>query len=156
LHVVPKTNATLEFLRRAAAVIAQLLETTPSSDRLTVPTDCSVIPVRRNAKARTKTPGTLRPESGNSACQDPEEMVKNSAPLHELLRQAPRVVVRFTVEDIVRNKVTQEDGRVVRIAENLADYGFCYIVSLTPNPAFGMAAREAVWRQSEVTRLGGS
>jgi signal transduction histidine kinase len=34
LHVIPKTNATLEFLRRVAAMMAQFLNTQPSSDGL--------------------------------------------------------------------------------------------------------------------------
>src|ERR1035438_1235323 len=44
LHIIPKTNATLEFLRRTAAIIAQLLDTTLSSDGRTAPTDCSQTP----------------------------------------------------------------------------------------------------------------
>lgn len=155
LHVIPRTSATLEFLRRAAAIVAQLLDTTPSSEELTAPTDSSWDTLRRNAKVRTRTTRKRRPNSGNPARQDPEEMVGNSAPLQELLRQATGFVTRFTVEDIVHNRVTQEDGRIVRVAEDLADYGFCYVVSITPNPASGMPAREAIWRQSEVTRLGG-
>jgi GAF domain-containing protein len=156
LHVIPRTSTTLEFLRRAAAIIAQLLDTTPSSDELTAPTDTSWSPLRRNAKARTRAPRKRRPNSGNPARQDPEEMVGNSAPLQEPLRQAPGFVTRFTLEDIVHNNVTQEDGRIVRIAEDFADYGFCYIVSTAPNPALSMPAREAIWPESEVTRLGGS
>jgi signal transduction histidine kinase len=34
LHVIPKTNATLEFLRRVAAMMARFLDTQPSSDGL--------------------------------------------------------------------------------------------------------------------------
>ena len=34
LHVIPKTNATLELLRRTAAMMAQFLDTTLSSDGL--------------------------------------------------------------------------------------------------------------------------
>jgi transcriptional regulator with GAF, ATPase, and Fis domain len=156
LHVIPRTSATLEFLRRAAAIIAQLLDSTPSSDELTALADSPWNLLRRDAKARTRTTRKHRPNSGNSARQDPEGMVGNGAPPQDPLRRATRFVTRFTVEDIVHNKVTQEDGCIVRIAEDLAHYGFCYIVSIAPNPALGMPAREAIWRQSEVTRLGGS
>jgi GAF domain-containing protein len=154
LHVIPKTSGTLEFLRRAAAIIAQLLDTTLSSDELTAPTNSFRSPLRRNAKDRTRTTRKRRPNSGNPARQNPEEVVTNSAPLQEPLRQpSSKFVKRFTVEDILHNKITQEDGRIVRIAEDLADHGLCYIVSIAPDPALGMAAREAIWRQSEVTRL---
>jgi len=153
LHVIPKTSGTLEFLRRAAAIIAQLLDTTLSSDELTAPTDSFRSPLRRNAKGRTRTTRKRRPNSGNPARQNPEEMVTNGAPLQEPLRQPPKFVTRFSVEDIVHNKITQEDGRIVRIAEDLADHGLCYIVSIAPDPPLGIAAREAIWRQSEVTRL---
>src|SRR3984893_15381635 len=43
LHVIPKTNATVEFLRHATAIIAQVVGTTLSSDGLTAPIDCSRI-----------------------------------------------------------------------------------------------------------------
>jgi transcriptional regulator with GAF, ATPase, and Fis domain len=153
LHVIPKTSATLEFLRRAAAIIAQLLDSTLSSDELTAPTDSSLNPLRRNAKARTKATKKLRPNSGDPARQNPQEMAGNSAPLQEPLRQPPKFVTRFTVEDIVHNKITQEDGRIVRIAEDLGDHGLCYIVSIAPDPALGVPVREVIWRQLEVTRL---
>jgi hypothetical protein len=156
LHVIPRTSATLEFLRRTAAITAQLLDTTPSPGELTTPTDSSRNPLRSDAKARTRTAGKRRPNSGDSARKDPAEMVGNRAPPREPLRQATGFVARFTVEDTVHNKVTQEDGRIVRIAEDLAHYGFSYIVSIAPNPALGMPGREVIWRQSEVTRLGGS
>jgi hypothetical protein len=152
LHVVPKTNATLDCLRRAAAMIAQHLDTTLSSDSLTAPTDCSANPLRRRARARTRPPGKLRSDSDNSTRHLPDEMVGNSAPLSTPAKTRPnRIVMRFTAGDIVHNNDTREDGRIVRIVEDLADYGFCYIVSLAPKPALGMTAREAIWRQSEVT-----
>jgi hypothetical protein len=62
-----------------------------------------------------------------------------------------RLVMQFQIGDIVRNMTTREEGRIVRIA-NLADYGFCYIVSVAPNPIWGATARETIWEQSEVTR----
>ena len=58
-------------------------------------------------------------------------------------------IVQFEVGDVVRNKTTQEEGRIVRIAE-LPGYGVCYIVSVTPNPVWGTEAKEAIWKRSEV------
>jgi hypothetical protein len=58
--------------------------------------------------------------------------------------------MQFEVGDIVHNKTTQEEGRIVRIAE-LPGYGACYIVSVTPNPVWGTEAKEVVWKRSEVT-----
>jgi hypothetical protein len=57
--------------------------------------------------------------------------------------------MQFEVGDVVRNKTTQEEGRIVRIAE-LPGYGVCYIVSVTPNPVWGTEAKEAIWKRSEV------
>jgi formate hydrogenlyase transcriptional activator len=91
LHVIPKTNATLEFFRRSAAMIAQFLDTTTlSSDGLIAQTDCV-------QATSVVTPG---PEQ---ALQDLDlgdqsglyetfpEIVGSSAPLQELLTQVRRV-----------------------------------------------------------------
>jgi hypothetical protein len=59
----------------------------------------------------------------------------------------------FNVGDLARNKITQEEARIARIAD-LPGYGVCYIVSITPNPGLGATAREVIWRQSEVTHSG--
>ena len=90
LHVVPKTNATLEFLRRAAAIVAQLLDTTLSSDGLTAPLDYSQSP--------SAAPPRLGPEQQDFDVRDCasrdeafQEMVGNSAPLQEVLRQVRTV-----------------------------------------------------------------
>jgi transcriptional regulator with GAF, ATPase, and Fis domain len=90
LHVIPKTNATLEFLHRAAATIAQLLDTTLSSDGLTVPTDYSQTPSAVTPR--------LEPEPQDFDLRDYasrdeafQEMVGNSAPQQELLRQVRTV-----------------------------------------------------------------
>jgi formate hydrogenlyase transcriptional activator len=90
LHVIPKTNATLEFLRRAAATVAQLLDTTLSSDGLTVPTDYSQTPSAVTPR--------LEPEPQDFDLRDYasrdevfQEMVGNSAPQQELLRQVRTV-----------------------------------------------------------------
>lgn len=58
--------------------------------------------------------------------------------------------MQIEVGDIVHNKTTQEEGRIVRIAD-LPGYGVCYIVSVTPNPVWGTEAKEAIWRRSEVS-----
>jgi hypothetical protein len=58
--------------------------------------------------------------------------------------------MQFKVGDIVHNKTTQEEGRIVRIAD-LTGYGVCYIVSVTPSPVWGTEAKEAVWKRSEVS-----
>ncbi len=90
LHVIPKTNATLEFLRRAAAIIAQLQDTTLSSDELTAPMEYSEPP--------STAPPRLEPEPEDFdlqgyASRDEafEEMVGNSGPLQEVLRQVRTV-----------------------------------------------------------------
>jgi len=59
--------------------------------------------------------------------------------------------MQFNVGEIVSNKNTQEKGQIVRIVD-LPQYGLCYIVSSVPNPTWGATAREAIWKQSEVTR----
>jgi formate hydrogenlyase transcriptional activator len=90
LHVIPKTNATLELLRRAAAIIAQFLTTTLSSDGLMARTDCV-----QTASVVTPVPEqTLQDfDLGHQASRDEafHEIVGNSAPLQELLRQVSTV-----------------------------------------------------------------
>jgi formate hydrogenlyase transcriptional activator len=90
LQVVPKTNATIEFLRRSASIIAQLLDTAPSSDGFTAPKDYSQIPAA--------TLLSLEPKLQDFDLQDPshrdkapQEMIGNSAPLQEVLRQVRMV-----------------------------------------------------------------
>jgi hypothetical protein len=58
--------------------------------------------------------------------------------------------MQFDVGDIVHNKITQEDGRIVRIAD-LPGRGLCYIVSVAPNPVWGATEKEAIWKRSEVS-----
>ena len=90
LHVIPKTNATLEFLRRAAAIVAQLLDTTLSSDGLAAPTDCSQSP---SAAAPRLEPEPQDFDLRDYASRDEvfQEMVGNSAALQEVLRQVRTV-----------------------------------------------------------------
>ena len=89
LHVIAKTNATLEFLRHAAATIAQLLAAT-LSDGFTAPTVCSQTPSAVTPR--------LEPEPQDFDLRDYasrdeafQEMVGNSAPQQELLRQVRTV-----------------------------------------------------------------
>jgi formate hydrogenlyase transcriptional activator len=83
LQVIPKTNATLEFLRQVAATIAQSLDTMHSSD-------CAQTPSSAAPK--------LEPEPQDLDLRDYanrdevfQGMVGNSAPQQELLRQVRMV-----------------------------------------------------------------
>lgn len=90
LHVIPKTRQMLEFLRRAAAMIAQLLDTTLSSDGRMAPTDCFQTPsVVTLAPEQEPMDFDLRDQpSRDEAFQ---EIVGDSAPLREVLRQVRTV-----------------------------------------------------------------
>jgi formate hydrogenlyase transcriptional activator len=90
LHIIPKTNATLEFLRRTAAIIAQFLDTTLSSDGLPAPTDFSQTP---SAAAPRLEPGPQDFDLRDYASRDEafQEMVGSSVPLQEVLRQVRTV-----------------------------------------------------------------
>jgi len=97
LLVTPKTNATIEFLRRVAAIIAQLLDTTPSSDGLPAPTDYSPTPTAAVPSLEAAVP-SLEPELQDFDLRDYphpdealQEMIGNSAPLQEVLRQVRMV-----------------------------------------------------------------
>jgi formate hydrogenlyase transcriptional activator len=90
LHVMPKATSTIEFLRRATAIIAQLLDTEPPSDGLTAPTD--------DFQTSSVTVPRLEPEPQDFELRDyphqdeaSHEMVGNSAPLQEVLRQVKMV-----------------------------------------------------------------
>jgi formate hydrogenlyase transcriptional activator len=90
LHVIPRANATLEFLRRAASIVAQLMDTTPSSNLLTTPTNFS-------QTASTAAPSLVAEPKDfdlrDCAIRDEafQEMVGNSAPLQELLSEVTTV-----------------------------------------------------------------
>ena len=58
--------------------------------------------------------------------------------------------MQFKVGDIVHNKITREEGRIVRIAD-LPGHGLCYIVSVAPNKTWGMTEKEVIWKRSEVS-----
>ena len=90
LSVIPKTNATLELLRRTAAMIAQLLDTTLSRDGLIGQAECvqatSVVAPRPEQALQGFDLGdqTVREEALH-------DIIGNSAPLQELLRQVRTV-----------------------------------------------------------------
>src|SRR6202050_418866 len=90
LHVIPKTNATLEFMRRAASIIAQLLDTASLSDGIGAPTE---YPQTSLAVAPMLEPEPKDFDLGDCANRDEafQEMVGNSAPLREVLRQVRTV-----------------------------------------------------------------
>ena len=90
LHVIPKMNAMLDMLRRVAAMIAQFLDTRPSSDGFIARTDC----------VQTTSVVTPGPEQAlqdldltDQASRDDavHGIVGNSAPLQELLGQVRTV-----------------------------------------------------------------
>jgi formate hydrogenlyase transcriptional activator len=93
LLVTPKTNATIEFLRRAAAIIAQLLDTRPSSDGLIELTgDSQVLSAPAPILQLAPEDFDLRNYYANR--DEPfQEMVGNSSPLREVLRQVKMVAV---------------------------------------------------------------
>jgi formate hydrogenlyase transcriptional activator len=90
LYVIPKMNATLEFFRRSAAMIAQFLETTLSSDGLIAQPDCV-------QATSVVTPGHEQAvqdlDLSDQAGQDETfpEIVGSSARLQDLLSQVRRV-----------------------------------------------------------------
>jgi formate hydrogenlyase transcriptional activator len=90
LRVVPKTNATLEFLRRVTAIVAQILDTAFSSDGLRAPTDCSQIPPAAASLLESE-PQDFDLRDCASRDEAFPEMVGNSAPLQEVLRQVRTV-----------------------------------------------------------------
>jgi formate hydrogenlyase transcriptional activator len=90
LQVIPKTNAIIEFLRRAAAMVAQLLDTTPASDGPIAPTDCSETPLAQAPRPEPECPDfDLRDYANRDDAF--QEMVGNSAPLQEVLEQVRTV-----------------------------------------------------------------
>jgi formate hydrogenlyase transcriptional activator len=84
MHVVPKTNALLEFLRRASAIVAQIVDTALSSAL----TDCSQIP---SAPRLGPEPQHLDLRGCASRDEPFQEMIGNSAALQEVLRQVRTV-----------------------------------------------------------------
>ena len=90
LHVIPETSATRELLRRTAAIIAQFLDTTVLRDGPIAQTEC----LQATSIAASE-PDQALPDIdlGDPASRDEafHEIVGNSAPVQELLRQVRRV-----------------------------------------------------------------
>jgi formate hydrogenlyase transcriptional activator len=90
LQVIPKTKQTLEFLHRAAAMIAQALDTTLSSDAGLAPTDCfHPSPVATPRPEQEPRDFDLTDQSSQDEAF--QEIVGDSAPLREVLRQVRKV-----------------------------------------------------------------
>ena len=61
-------------------------------------------------------------------------------------RRLGGLAMRFRVGDLIRNKTTQEDGRVVRLVEKNGRVSYVVVV-----PAGALRGeKEALWRQHEV------
>jgi formate hydrogenlyase transcriptional activator len=86
LHVIPKTEQTIEFLHRAAAMIAQALDITLSSDGPIAPTGCLQLPLVVTLKPKPE-PTDFDPSDEPSRDEAFQEIVGDSAPLKEVLRQ---------------------------------------------------------------------
>jgi hypothetical protein len=60
--------------------------------------------------------------------------------------------MKSAVGEILRNKITKQQGRVVRLVEH--DDEMCYIVFITRDPARrGALGPESLWRKGEVEAL---
>jgi formate hydrogenlyase transcriptional activator len=90
LRVIPKTKDTLEFLRRAAAIIAQFLDTTLSSDGRMAPTDCFQ-PPSAVTPGPEQEPRDFNLRDDSRRYEAFQEIVGDSAPLREVLRQVRTV-----------------------------------------------------------------
>jgi formate hydrogenlyase transcriptional activator len=128
LHVIPKTNATLEFLRRATAMVAQILDTAFSSDGLTAPTDCSQIP---SAAAPLLESEPQDFDLGDGASRDVafREMVGNSAPLQEVLRQV-RTVAATDATVLLQGETGTGKELVARAIHQLSPRADCKFISV--------------------------
>jgi hypothetical protein len=59
--------------------------------------------------------------------------------------------MRFNLGDIVHNKITQEEGRIVRIADNRPEV-VAYIVSVALDPQIWRTpTKEALWPESQIS-----
>jgi hypothetical protein len=58
--------------------------------------------------------------------------------------------VQIEIGQIVLNRVTQEKGRIVRIAT--LENKVAYVVSLALDPRWGMTETETLWRNSEIKK----
>lgn len=60
--------------------------------------------------------------------------------------------MRFNIGDTIRNKITQQEAPIVRIAETRR--GMAYVVSVILSERWGGATKEVLWDESEVKRTG--
>jgi hypothetical protein len=58
--------------------------------------------------------------------------------------------MRFKVGDIIHNTITQEEGRIVRLANATDDTPAGYVVLVSLNSRWSMTPQEALWPESEV------
>ena len=90
LLVIPKTEQTIAFLHRTAAMIAQALDTTLSSDGPIAPTECLQVPLVVTLKPKPAL-SDFDPSDKPSRDEAFQEIVGDSAPLKEMLRQVRTV-----------------------------------------------------------------
>jgi formate hydrogenlyase transcriptional activator len=128
LHVVPKTNPTLEFLRRASAVVAQILDIVFSSDGPVASTDCLKIP---SAAAPLLEPQPQDFDQRDCAGRDEafHGMIGNSAPLQEVLRQVRTVAATDATVLLLGETGTGKD-LVARAIHRLGPRGGSKFVSI--------------------------
>ena len=90
LRVIPKTKQTIEFLHHAAAMIALALDTTLSTSRQIVPTNCFPIPTVVIPRPE---PEPMDFDLRDEPCLDDalQEIVGDSAPIREVLKQVRTV-----------------------------------------------------------------
>jgi hypothetical protein len=56
--------------------------------------------------------------------------------------------MKFNVGQTIRNKRTQQDGCIVRVADT--PLGNAYIVSITLDAGWGQTKKEALWTEADV------
>jgi hypothetical protein len=60
--------------------------------------------------------------------------------------------MRFKVGDTIHNKVTQEEGRIVRVANATDDSPAGYVVLVAVSPLWRVAPIEALWPETQVKK----
>jgi hypothetical protein len=58
--------------------------------------------------------------------------------------------MRVTIGDTIRNKITQQEAQVVRIADT--SRGMAYVVSIPMGGPWGDKTIETIWLESEVKK----
>ena len=118
LQVIPKTNETIEFLHHTAAMIAQILDTTFSSDTHAAATDCFQIPLVVTAGLEQE-PRDLDLRDQASPDETFQEMVGDSAPLREVLRQV-RIVAATDATVLLQGETGTGKELVARALHRLS------------------------------------